>query len=42
MRNSKLNKSIGKAHTEEFSEDLDTINVQKVVESLEVFNSFKS
>ncbi|MFX1479385.1 MAG: ribbon-helix-helix protein, CopG family [Promethearchaeota archaeon] len=38
---SKINKSIGKAHAEEFSENLEIINVQKVVERLEACNFFK-
>ena len=38
---SQLNKSIGKAHAEEFSQDLDLATVQKVVERLEACNFFK-
>ncbi|MFX1280101.1 MAG: ribbon-helix-helix protein, CopG family [Promethearchaeota archaeon] len=38
---SKINKSIGKAHAEEFSEDLEIITVQKVIERLEACNFFK-
>ncbi|MFX1256796.1 MAG: ribbon-helix-helix protein, CopG family [Promethearchaeota archaeon] len=37
----KLNKSIGQAHAEEFSQDLDLATVQKVVERLEACNFFK-
>lgn len=36
-----VNKSIGKAHAEEFKEDLDLSTVQKVVERLEACNFFK-
>lgn len=36
-----INKSIGKAHAEEFSQDLDILTVQKVVERLEACNFFK-
>lgn len=36
-----MNKSIGKAHAEEFSQDLDFGTVQKVVERLEACNFFK-
>lgn len=37
----KANISIGKAHAEEFKEDLDLTTVQKVVERLEACNFFK-
>ena len=36
-----INKSIGRAHAEEFSQDLDITTVQKVVERLEACNFFK-
>ena len=36
-----LNKSIGRAHAEEFSQDLDITTVEKVVERLEACNFFK-
>ena len=36
-----MNKSIGKAHAEEFSQDLDILTVEKVVERLETCNFFK-
>ncbi|MFW9880019.1 MAG: ribbon-helix-helix protein, CopG family [Candidatus Thorarchaeota archaeon] len=38
---SKINKSIGKAHAEEFSDDDDIATVKKVVERLEACNFFK-
>ncbi|TFG01240.1 MAG: CopG family transcriptional regulator [Promethearchaeota archaeon] len=38
---SDINKSIGKAHAEEFSEGLEISTVQKVVERLEACNFFK-
>jgi len=37
----KINKSIGKAHAEEFSHDLEISTVHKVVERLEACNFFK-
>ncbi len=37
----KINRSIGKAHAEEFSQDFDILTVQKVVERLEACNFFK-
>ncbi|MFW9899642.1 MAG: ribbon-helix-helix protein, CopG family [Candidatus Thorarchaeota archaeon] len=36
-----INKTIGKAHAEEFSQELDLATVQKVVERLEACNFFK-
>jgi len=36
-----INKSIGKAHAEEFTQELDITTVQKVVERLEACNFFK-
>ncbi|MFW9896759.1 MAG: ribbon-helix-helix protein, CopG family [Candidatus Thorarchaeota archaeon] len=36
-----INKSIGRAHAEEFSQDLDITTVEKVVERLEACNFFK-
>jgi DNA-binding MarR family transcriptional regulator len=38
---SDINKSIGKAHAEEFSQGLEISTVQKVVERLEACNFFK-
>ncbi|MFX1375211.1 MAG: ribbon-helix-helix protein, CopG family [Promethearchaeota archaeon] len=38
---SKINKAIGKAHAQEFSEDLDITTIQKVIERLEACNFFK-
>ncbi len=36
-----INKTIGQAHAEEFSQDMDIMTVQKVVERLEACNFFK-